>query len=455
MPSIANVTVITLQTYSVTRLLGLAQRILHVAEYVDVIGPSSAMLGPVADGATIIAQTEPACWGPMITPELHSGHTVTRPVAVEGAAVGDSIAIKILGVRILSRAAASGTEVWREGSFVHDAFVSKKCPGCGAVNPESVISGIGPEAVICRTCHTPVNAFKPTCGYTLLFDQERSVGVTLPRAVAESVARQAHEFGSIPPKARAHPALIMALADMPSGILARVRPMVGQCGTTPARDIPSSHNAGDLAPLLLDAPHGHGMRREDLVMRTDSHMDVNEVREGTIVIAPVKIPGGGVVVGDVHAMQGDGEIAGHTTDVAAEVTLSVHLIKGLRIDGPLLLPRPEDLPPLSKMYSAEELARAGELASQLGFDLRDDVAPIQAVGSGPNINEAVANGLERMAALANMGLDETKNRVTLTGSIEIGRLPGVVHVTMLMPLARLEKLGLAGLTRQQYGIDTS
>jgi acetamidase/formamidase len=161
------------------------------------------------------------------------------------------------------------------------------------------------------------------------------------------------------------------------------------------------------------------------------------------------------VVGDVHAMQGDGEIAGHTTDVAAEVTLSVHLIKGLRIDGPLLLPRPEDLPPLSKMYSAEELARAGELASQLGFDLRDDVAPIEAVGSGPNINEAVANGLERMAALANMGLDETKNRVTLTGSIEIGRLPGVVHVTMLMPLARLEKLDLAGLTRQQYGIDTS
>lgn len=342
-------------------------------------------------------------------------------MVVEGALVGDSIAIKILGVRILSRAAASGTEVWREGSFVHDAFVSKKCPGCGTINPESVITGIGPDAVSCRACHAPVNAFKPTCGYTLFFDQDRSIGVTLPRTVAEGVAKQAHEFGSIPPRARAHPALVMALADMPSGTLARVRPMVGQCGTTPARDIPPSNKAGDFAPLLLGAPHAHEIRREDLGKRTDSHMDVNEVREGTVVIAPVKVPGGGVVVGDVHAMQGDGEIAGHTTDVAAEVTLSVHLIKGLGIDGPLLLPRPEDLPPLSRMYSREELARAGELASQLGFELREDVSPI--LGSGPTLNEAVANGLERMAVLADIGLDETRNRVTLTGSIEIGRPP--------------------------------
>lgn len=32
-----------------------------------------------------------------------------------------------------------------------------------------------------------------------------------------------------------------------------------------------------------------------------------------MLICPVKVKGGGVYVGDVHAMQGDGEIAVHTT----------------------------------------------------------------------------------------------------------------------------------------------
>ena len=58
-------------------------------------------------------------------------------------------------------------------------------------------------------------------------------------------------------------------------------------------------------------------------------MDINLVREGTVVIAPVKVKGGGVYLGDAHAMLGNGEIAGHTTDVSALVVLRVEVIKGL------------------------------------------------------------------------------------------------------------------------------
>ena len=43
-------------------------------------------------------------------------------------------------------------------------------------------------------------------------------------------------------------------------------------------------------------------------------------------------------MGDVHAMMGDGEVAGHTTDVSAEVIIEVNVIKGLTIDGPIVLP---------------------------------------------------------------------------------------------------------------------
>jgi len=84
-----------------------------------------------------------------------------------------------------------------------------------------------------------------------------------------------------------------------------------------------------------------------MVHRTDAHMDSDEVREGAILIVPVKVPGAGIYIGDVHAMQGDGEIAGHTTDVSAEVTLDVEVVKGLKLDGPILLPNTSRSKPIS------------------------------------------------------------------------------------------------------------
>lgn len=35
----------------------------------------------------------------------------------------------------------------------------------------------------------------------------------------------------------------------------------------------------------------------------------------------------------MHAMQGNGETAGHTTDVAGIVTLQVEVLKNINIDG--------------------------------------------------------------------------------------------------------------------------
>ena len=88
--------------------------------------------------------------------------------------------------------------------------------------------------------------------------------------------------------------------------------------------------------------------------RTDGHMDIDAVRAGAILICPVKTAGGGVYLGDMHALQGDGEIAGHTCDVSGTVTLQVHLLKGLNIDGPILFPVLEDLPFLAKPLTADE-----------------------------------------------------------------------------------------------------
>ena len=77
------------------------------------------------------------------------------------------------------------------------------------------------------------------------------------------------------------------------------------------------------------------------------------MRAGAILICPVKLDGGGVYMGDMHALQGDGEIAGHTCDVSGTVTMQVSVI-GPRIDGPVLFPLEEDLPFLARPLSEQE-----------------------------------------------------------------------------------------------------
>ena len=140
--------------------------------------------------------------------------------------------------------------------------------------------------------------------------------------------------------------------------MARLRPFMGQLGTTPSIPFPDSHNAGDFGSFLIGAPHEYGLTADQLAHRTDGHMDIDAVRAGATLICPVKVAGGGVYLGDMHALQGDGEIAGHTCDVSGTVTLQVHVIKGLAIDGPMLLPVLEDLPFLARPLSAEEKAKA-------------------------------------------------------------------------------------------------
>jgi formamidase len=416
------------------------------------VGPSIPMLGPVADGGIIVAETAPGCWGPMITPSFQGGHEVTTPVAVEGAEVGDALAIHIQTIRVTSTATASGTMSFVEGRYTGDPFVARYCPKCGAEKPATRVTCTGPEAICCVGCGSEVSPFRLSNGYTIIFDDERKVAVTVGRAVAEKLAQDAAKVMALPKGSAQNPALALCPSDIP-GLITRLRPFIGNIGTTPGIDMPDSHNAGDFGQFLIGAPHQFGITKEQLdEARTDGHLDIDSVREGAVLICPVKVPGGGVYLGDAHAMQGDGEIAGHTTDVSAEVKLQVSVLKGLKIDGPILLPRLEDLPHLARPFVPAEKEAARRLADRFGQDVLEDAAPIQMVGSGANLNEAVDNGVTRLADLFGFSKEEVMNRVTITGAVEIGRLPGVVTITMLVPMANLKEVGLAELLRRQYGL---
>lgn len=179
-------------------------------------------------------------------------------------------------------------------------------------------------------------------------------------------------------------------------------------------------------------------------------MDISRVREGATIICPVKVPGGGVYIGDMHAMQGDGEVAGHTTDVAGIVQLQVSVLKKVALEGPVLLPNEEDLPYTAKPFTKEEKRRARELAEEFGVKQVEEAFPVSMIGSGKTLNEATDNAVQRAAKLFEMSEPEVLNRATITGSIEIGRHPGVVTATFQVPKTILKKVRIYKTVKKQY-----
>ena len=96
---------------------------------------------------------------------------------------------------------------------------------------------------------------------------------------------------------------------LPGGISVPLRPMVGDIYTTP------------VSPLFMD----HG-----------GNMDFTEVRPGNTLYLPVFHEGGLLVMGDVHAAQGDGEVLGEGAESAADVTVTISIDRKYRNPRPLV-----------------------------------------------------------------------------------------------------------------------
>lgn len=415
-----------------------------------IIGPSKEMLGPVKNGGKINAGTPPGCWGPMITPAFQGGHEVTLPVAVEGADIGDAVALTIDRITVTSLATSSGVMEFVEGRYHGDPFVAKYCSSCGTEQPASHVEGIGADAIHCDVCGAEVSAFRFSNGYVIVLDEKNKLSLTVSQDIANRLAGKAPEISKLPEASAQHSILSLARADIP-GVAARMSPFLGNIGTTPSRDLPDSHNCGDFGKFLIDAPHKYGLSKEELyAAKTDGHMDTNSVREGAILICPVKVKGAGIYLGDMHAQQGNGEIAGHATDVSGETELTVEVIKGLELEGPILLQNIEDLPPMAVPLNEEERSKIKALAEHWGQGYIEESGPITFIGTGENLNEATEIGLRRASKATGISYEEVLNRATINGSIEISRLPGAVRVTFLCPFDILDRMGIGHLVRQKY-----
>jgi len=115
-----------------------------------------------------------------------------------------------------------------------------------------------------------------------------------------------------------------------------IRPFVGTIGVAPASEsIPTT------------TPGRHG-----------GNMDVPDVCKGNTLKLPVAVKGALFSLGDVHAVQGDGEICGTAVEVPAVVTVRFGLEKGRKIEWP----RIESPDEVMTVCSAKPLEDAARLA---------------------------------------------------------------------------------------------
>ncbi len=92
------------------------------------------------------------------------------------------------------------------------------------------------------------------------------------------------------------------------------RPMIGVLGVAPSQ-----------GSFPTGTAHRHG-----------GNMDTKEIVAKCTVLLPVAQPGALLALGDVHAVQGDGEVCVSACEVDARVTVEIDLVKGRRTDWPIV-----------------------------------------------------------------------------------------------------------------------
>jgi len=114
------------------------------------------------------------------------------------------------------------------------------------------------------------------------------------------------------------------------------KPFIGTIGVSPASEA-----------IATVTPGKHG-----------GNMDTPDICPGNKLFLPVMTKGALLGLGDVHAVQGDGEICGTAVEIPATVTIKIDLIKNKQIDWP----RIESPDEIMTVCSAKPLEDAVRLA---------------------------------------------------------------------------------------------
>ena len=160
-----------------------------------------------------------------------------------------------------------------------------------------------------------------------------------------------------------------AILELPESRMKQVQvrliPMLGRLATAPP---------GDQA-IPGGVPYNFG-----------GNMDTSDAREGATVYLPIFHEGAYFYFGDVHALQGDGEITGSGIETSADITLQIDLIKDKKIEWPRLenegfIMVAGSIRPLIDAFRIAHVEMVKWLESDYGFDRWEALQLLSQVGS--------------------------------------------------------------------------
>ena len=156
-----------------------------------------------------------------------------------------------------------------EGRFNGDPYCAPVCPGCGTEWPRDARRGDRPGGDPLRELRRRRDAVHV---HQRLHDRVRRAahgrrdgrpgGGRGVRPRGRALRRAARQLGPEPDPARSRRTTSSALAT-------RLRPFLGQIGTSPSTTIPDSHNAGDFGSFLIGAPHRYALDAQELQRAQD------------------------------------------------------------------------------------------------------------------------------------------------------------------------------------------
>jgi len=145
----------------------------------------------------------------------------------------------------------------------------------------------------------------------------------------------------------------------------------------------------ELSPMLgrlATAPPGDRAIPAAVPSDFGGNMDTADAREGTTVYLPIFHEGAYFYFGDVHALQGDGELTGSGIETSADVTLQFDLIKNKKIAWPRF--EDEDyimvagsVRPLIDAFRIAHVEMIRWLETEYGFERWEALQVLSQVGS--------------------------------------------------------------------------
>jgi len=137
---------------------------------------------------------------------------------------------------------------------------------------------------------------------------------------------------------------------------------------------------------LATAPPGDQAIHGSVPYNFGGNMDTSDAREGAIVYLPIFHEGAYFYYGDVHALQGDGEITGSGIETSAEITLQIDLLKDKKIEWPRLendefIMVAGSIRPLMDAFRIAHVEMVKWLESDYGFDRWEALQLLSQVGS--------------------------------------------------------------------------